>query len=290
MSDNRFLQVALGLAAVYAMLSLMTSHLNELVASWTAARARKLEEALRSLVGDSGAKGVLEHPLVQALAFTNIGKPSYIPGATFARAFVEHAASLRQAVIKAAPSTWGELLESLPGPVRQRVEPVIDHANASLDEVRTHLEAWFDDAMDRASGGYKRYTQRILLLLGLAVAAATNADTIAIASGVWTAVPARAVTELVAQKEVERCKRTEGKVDCPGLLDDLAHVESMPLGWSLRERKATVASPEAFVLKVIGILLTGFAVSLGAPFWFELLRRLAPLAATGPKPERRKPA
>ncbi len=38
--------------------------------------------------------------------------------------------------------------------------------------------------------------------------------------------------------------------------------------------------------KFPGFLLTAFAVSLGAPFWFDTLTNLANLRGAGPKPER----
>ena len=39
-----------------------------------------------------------------------------------------------------------------------------------------------------------------------------------------------------------------------------------------------------WVLKVIGWLITGLAVALGAPFWFDLLNKLVNLRGAGPRP------
>ena len=44
----------------------------------------------------------------------------------------------------------------------------------------------------------------------------------------------------------------------------------LPLGWSSQNLPATVAG---WGLKALGCLLTAFALSLGAPFWFDLLSR-----------------
>jgi len=53
----------------------------------------------------------------------------------------------------------------------------------------------------------------------------------------------------------------------------------VPLGWS----RAT--APHDFwsgLGKVLGLLVTGFAVSLGAPFWFDLLNKVSNLRGAGP--------
>ncbi|MCW2525306.1 MAG: hypothetical protein JWM76_166, partial [Pseudonocardiales bacterium] len=38
------------------------------------------------------------------------------------------------------------------------------------------------------------------------------------------------------------------------------------------------------ILKIVGWLVTAFAVSFGAPFWFEALSKLGNLRNTGTKP------
>jgi hypothetical protein len=38
-------------------------------------------------------------------------------------------------------------------------------------------------------------------------------------------------------------------------------------------------------LKIFGFLITALAISLGAPFWFDLLKKLMQLRGDGAKPE-----
>jgi hypothetical protein len=40
-----------------------------------------------------------------------------------------------------------------------------------------------------------------------------------------------------------------------------------------------------WLVKVLGWLVTGLAVSLGAPFWFDLLNRVVDLRGAGRRPE-----
>ena len=50
-----------------------------------------------------------------------------------------------------------------------------------MERIRQNLEAWYDSAMDRVSGGYRRRTQRFLFLFGLGAAVFLNVNAITIA-------------------------------------------------------------------------------------------------------------
>jgi hypothetical protein len=77
-----------------------------------------------------------------------------------------------------------------------------------------------------------------------------------------------------------------------------ALLQTFPLGWS-----ATPGDVRAYpwvrsagtgglvdvalarwLFKLLGLMMTGAAVSFGAPFWFDLLSRVSSLRAAGPKP------
>jgi hypothetical protein len=53
---------------------------------------------------------------------------------------------------------------------------------ASLNQLQSAIEAWFDQAMARAGGVYRRNAKAVALLLGVAIAIAINADTLHIVS------------------------------------------------------------------------------------------------------------
>lgn len=71
-----------------------------------------------------------------------------------------------------------------------------------------------------------------------------------------------------------------GSADLQANLDAL---ESFPIGWELDEKNRPDL-PDTFVEwlgKMLGWLVTVAAVSLGAPFWFDLLSKVARLRAAG---------
>ncbi len=58
----------------------------------------------------------------------------------------------------------------------------------------------------------------------------------------------------------------------------------MPIGWP--DPGMPTADFGWWLKKVIGILITGFAVSQGAPFWFDMLNRITNLRGVGAPPEK----
>lgn len=79
-----------------------------------------------------------------------------------------------------------EGLKRLPeGHTRETLLVLVDKTRREVAEVsqqaeafRQNLEDWFNSSMDRISGWYKRWTQRVLLVLAAAIVISTNADTL----------------------------------------------------------------------------------------------------------------
>lgn len=55
---------------------------------------------------------------------------------------------------------------------------------------------------------------------------------------------------------------------------------SIPLGWS-----EVPQGGKAWLTKIVGLLLTALAVSLGAPFWFDMLNKVINVRAIGKSPK-----
>lgn len=184
---STLLEVAIGIIFVYLLVSLLCSALNELIEAWLKYRARYLEEGIRRLLSDPGlADTLFNHPLVKPLG----DNPSYIPARTFSLALwniatteatkgQQVAAGVTQdvATIRAL---IGGLDEQRYGNIKASLLSLIDEAGNDLEKARANVEGWYNDAMDRVSGWYKRRTHVILILLGLVAAFTLNIDTIQI--------------------------------------------------------------------------------------------------------------
>src|SRR5687768_15473720 len=84
--DMRIVDVVIGLMLVFAILSLIATAAQEIIATMMNARGRHLERAIKSLLGGSPElfESVLKHPLIGSLSNTgSLSKtdrvPSYIP-------------------------------------------------------------------------------------------------------------------------------------------------------------------------------------------------------------------
>jgi hypothetical protein len=255
-----------------------------------------------------------------ATAATFAGKnrfrlPSYLPSRTFALALLD---VLRQKT-NAMEATGADkllanaraIVEKLPDGELKRVLLLhvddADQLGTSVDTrakaVSARIETWFNDSMLRASGWYKRKSQAWSVAFGIAIAVATNADTFHVARTLWLDGSLRATvaasaeqfhaenappsTPPAAEAEAaegakEATKGTEGEDESKPTLANrlekqLGDLEKagLPLGWPLAKTSSW--------LTVVGWLVTGFAVSLGAAFWFDVLGRVLQLRGSGVK-------
>jgi len=78
-------------------------------------------------------------------------------------------------------SDIGACIARLPaGRLRESLRTLLNHAGHDLRAFETSLEAWFNDAMDRVSGWYKRFAQKWMIIIGFGLAATFNVNTLKI--------------------------------------------------------------------------------------------------------------
>lgn len=158
------------------------------------------------------------------------------------------------------------------------------------------IEKWFEDGTDRASGWFKRKLAPKLFWVGLVVAVALNADTLEILARLSSDPELR---QAVVESAIDRVEKEEGaqgefEVEFSRAKQELLQLEPL-LGWrpsSLPEAEAPDGSGSKkinedrsdwilwAILKLIGLLATAIALSLGAPFWFDVLQKLVRIRAS----------
>jgi len=295
MLNGTVLDVVVGLIFIYLLLSVACSWVNERIQAALDTRAKMLDTAIQKLLGEGWqglAAKVKGHALVSAISHTPSNMPSYLPSSTFATALLDTLAP----VDGEHPLTVKRLRDAimeLPEATRPALLALVNASEGDVAALRSHVEHWFDNAMERLSGLYKRHVTAWLLVLGFVLAAATNADSILLVQrfeheGTLRAAVASQVTGAagnkfsVDQEQLEQLDLlfwdTECLVSTP---DEIAH---HPRAMRLPEWSLSWLRWLAF--KILGCLMTALAVSLGAPFWFDLLGRLVNLRATGAKPAR----
>lgn len=273
------LEVALGLVVTFSFFSVIMTSVREGIESLLKTRAKLLERTVEEMLGGKTAPitAFYEHPAIFALfagEYHEQGRhlPSYIPSANFAAAVVD----------------LGTTLQSLPKPLQAMIAPALTGARTEADAVRATLATWFDSAMDRVSGRYKRQTQLWLFGLGFAAAALININPLLIGNRLARDQQLRAdVVAFAAQIEQGDAASRQAVDTATRQLQNVG----LPVGWSadcslpgIFTLSAAQATPcydagDGLAKSVGGWLIAALAAMLGAPFWFDVLNRIVNLRA-----------
>lgn len=305
------LDVAIGLTVVYLLFAVVSSAINEAIAWGYGLRASTLRNGIKTLLSltpqSPRLSELFNHPILKGLRHVPAEKsdpkpqegergPSYVPSHMFVSALLDQ---LRQQAPKREDGVSRTPLDEL----RRVLEhdewakavllPQIDDTVESVGVARTRLERWFDDAMTRVSGEYKRKTQRNILIISACVCAICNVDSLQIARSLYSDAPQRAALVAAADRLRQTPPEVRATADIEATIDDLkrdtARVRSfdLPIGWHDGAYPTGEQSDAlAWFGKVLGILCSTIAVSLGAPFWFELVNKIANVRSAGAPPAR----
>jgi hypothetical protein len=171
---------------------------------------------------------------------------------------------------------------------------LLRRTNGDIESAERAIEQWFDDAMDRVSGWYKRRTQVWTVLVGAVIVIFSNADTLQIGQRLWSDPVLR--SQVVAEAQ-NRAKKPPPKIEYPNPDDpenpqvqegnnvspEEQKLLTQVIGW--HENPFKPFSLVAWLERVFGWLLTILAVSLGAPFWFDLLNKFINIRSAGKSPK-----
>lgn len=279
MFGSTILDVAIAIVFIYLLVSLVISAINEFIAALLKSRAKNLSKGIQALLQDPSQAGwvarLYQHPLIQSLSPPN-SKPSYIPSRTFALALLDLIAPATMDGNRTLADLKAGMV-NLPQPLQRTLTNLLDEAQHDVERLKTQIEIWFNNGMDRASGWYKRKTQWIQFFLGLSLVILLNIDSVHIGRTLF------AVNSPLRASLVESAKSfvaQPGGTNRP--MKDVVEAistASLPIGWT------EVPKRDQWLTIALGWLITAFAVSLGAPFWFDLLNKFINVRASGKAPE-----
>lgn len=198
------------------------------------------------------------------------------------------------------------------------VEEYAMAGESPLERARRNVEGWFENAMARRSGWYKRRAQWLAFGLGLLLAVCLNVDTFQIAAQLWRG---GALRSLLAQQAVALAVQSDLPADPDSSLAQVIALQDqlnrfhLPVGWLdmpfdsppascrllPRNKQDTYGLAVAgrcyplintpmpgdmagWLLKLGGLLLTALATAQGAPFWFDVLKRIVNVRLAGRNP------
>lgn len=211
-----------------------------------------------------------------------------------------------QKIINDIPTDINGLIALVPNTdMKRTLNVLLEDSGQNIEKLKENVEIWFNNSMERVSGWYKRKAQIINVALAVFVTIFSNADSILIAKALSSDPALRA--SLVTQAEkfaeqnaaqinnpqapppdsedaVKRAEAAKAKLD-----EYKAEIQKLgvPIGWTSAE-----GDPRSYHLtglglmkKILGLLLTALAVSLGAPFWFDILNKIINIRSAGKAPE-----
>lgn len=302
--DWPVVEVVIGLSFMFFLISIVASATNEAIAGIFKLRARSLEQGIKNLLtGSTSPTATVDLEIVRKLydhALVNgyqkgtgqkepkhgpedayKGGPSYLSSRSFRNALLDITDLLEATAdpeddpipVKELREAVEAKINDLPSHLKRLLMTIWRSTNKDAAEFREGVERWFDRGMERVSGWYKRRSQLILFVVGFVVAISINASPLTAADRLWKDNGLR--KGLVAQVDQQQ-ESVEGTT----ALDQLRELE-FPIGWGESTRPDDVGG---WLLAILGWVITGLAVTLGAPFWFDALGKVSNLRAAGAKP------
>ncbi len=285
------LSVAVGIVFMMLLLSLLASTIMEFISAFLGLRGKNLEKALKNMLAPGGDESIFnafkDNALYQQLAGKFFGKntpPSYLNAETFRSIYLN--------VLGGIESLEKNIQHIPNGKLKDLMYQLLEDADFNLKKLPGKIENWYDEVMERSSGWYKRNVSRILIAVGLILAVIFNADTIAVYSKLSKDPASRLEVVAAAQEYInnnqdvtqsaEQAKSIEAlQKDIETLLTEEISKQYNPLGIGWNDFDSSKMDFWAWVLKVIGWAITGLSITLGAPFWFNLLNLLFNIRGTG---------
>ncbi|MEK7323170.1 MAG: lipase family protein [Pseudomonadota bacterium] len=297
MSPLDMLDALIGLMFVYLVLSLIVTALVEVWNEWYGLRGRTLHDALGRLFCSDSLRGAFyAHPRILALQDKNDRYPSYIRDELFAEVLLDVMTGRRYAELRQSPHQIATAIaakgeEYGAATVITLLNGFLLEAAGDSQRLQQLVVAWFRDTQERAVGWFRRKLSWRLLAVGLVVTLATNADTLHIFS-VLTADPAlrqqyvESVERALEDESLRGCLAGEATGHVARSQEGVQSPASSDCAWlAAAKREAVQLTPLlgwqervpvglAWFWAVIGWALTAIALSLGAPFWFDMLQKI----------------
>lgn len=307
-SISQIVGVVLALAVVYYILCLVVSGITKWVLEAMETRGKIFEEFLKNNLleaAEVAKKGTLEKiknmPQVNSLRPVRYkyGGLGILTGATKLSGYVERISSKTlvdalfdlegtaatqkekiKKVIEMLPKAFTSLDgKSVPFETRANLLKMVDDDFYSFDQWREKLETWFGNVMDQSAQQFKAKARQYVVLFSLFVAIGLGVDTIDIAQRVWhDASYAKQFDNQAALilNSTDEANKQEKLDKLYSRLDDL-QVINIPF-WVQPATGAQTAPAGSYdnwlLMRILGLILTGLAVSQGSSFWYDIIRQV----------------
>ncbi|PSN19772.1 hypothetical protein C7271_05595 [filamentous cyanobacterium CCP5] len=178
--------------------------------------------------------------------------------------------------------------------IARKVEGRVHAAEDVAATFGQEVEQWFDRGMERATGVYKRNAKAVAILIGTALAIFLNVDSFHIADRLARDPAVRNTISQAAEQFASNPSYTgasgslQAELEAVQAAVDEAFSElSFPLGYTntvmAQQRDAEKNWPVPYLRRILGWLVSGVAIAMGANFWFDLLKKVINVRGSGVK-------
>lgn len=300
MNLTAWVDVAIGLCIVYLGASFFVTVINEYLAQLRNWRGRNLCNSLQELISDPTIRDLLaKSPALKPFFDSKEGEaPSYVDPNILASLLVGGLAarSNKTKLEEQVSEAVGKLPDS---DLKSQLMALVQTAETSKDGLVKAVSDWTNRSLTVLGEGYKRHLQKISFAIGFIVAVSLNIDTVALTTHLYKDKDAREaavllagqITDKTGKENFEKCmalspqerKKDLSCVQIYGLVDVVQgrnqSMGKLPVGWPLPEPLepndiSVLQGLWIWLSRIVGWLFTALALSLGAPFWFDLLNKL----------------
>ncbi|MEA5521680.1 hypothetical protein [Limnoraphis robusta] len=317
MTLSTVISIAISLSFIYFVLSLITSEIQEVIASVLKLRAKNLKEFIIHLIGESENKDNLKitKKLYNKYLTTTsksqsdyqekIPKLTYISPNQFANSLI---GILREELklnnkeedyLDDLTKVADKIKESpLPEKLKNEIIIVLRNANAKVVEpekkfetLQQEIETWYQNSTEYASRLYQKKAIILSRVVALLLVIMFNIDTVNIIdhlskSEVLSSTFSSTVMGVIQSSDrSDYCSENDETLDfktcMEGIEDEvktiLDRVDNLPIGWNWSDpwkEQFTPLNSGNVINAVTGWIISAIAISMGAPFWFDILKKL----------------
>ena len=276
MFGSQALETAIGLALLFFVLATAASAAVELLSKRLKKRHGDLEQAIGAMLVGGEVPWTGADSLDEAFRGSTIYRSAAVAAGKAGVTYMS-AKSFADAALEVARTS-----EQVPAGLAARLEQVYTDVGNDITRLKAGLESWFDETMAVVESQYKKWATTWLFFVGFGLAILVNASAINVASDMWHDSATRQAVVAAAESTTASGQGATKIEDVARTTDTLKEL-ALPVGWS---EPVFDASHDLgwWVSHVIGWVLTGALLMLGAPFWFDLLSRLVSLRNSGKAP------
>ena len=177
------------------------------------------------------------------------------------------------------------------GPLKVVLKSIANDANQDLEVAKAKIAKWFDEGMNQATVWFRHRMRTASIIVGAVLCFALNIDSIEVANRFYKDTNLRNIFVGEAIKETNRPKPAMQPGDGTKPVEPLTKaadsddtkrsqatdtkelLSGLKFGWQTKDPQDILNELQKG-MKLLGLLITVAAISMGAPFWHDVVTKL----------------